>query len=244
MLTKKVMNDIRQHAEAEAPNECAGFVVMSGRKMKYMPVSNVAINPAEHVEVSQHDWVAAEEQGEIIRFIHSHAGDGCEPVASALDRSMCNETGVTWGIIAWPSCEYAEITPSEVPLLGRQFSLGGWDCYGLVMAYSAIQGVSLPDHRVTYPWWERGENRIMDNLEAAGFIVHDGPPVPGDAIIMQIGSEVPNHWAVYVGDGEIIHHMVNQVSCKAAYTPYFQQRTIATTRHKDMPDPEELKPWR
>lgn len=233
-MNEKIMAAIAAHAAAEYPRECCGLVIQIGRKLEYVPCKNHAQEPTEHYVMSDEDWADAEDRGEVIRTIHSHPGDGCRPIQSAIDRDACNASGVVMGIIAWPSGEYAEFQPVEEPLIGRKFSLGGNDCYGIVLAFHKAHGIDLIDCRVPYAWWERGENLIMDNYERAGFVRKDNLQ-PGDTLIMQIGAGMPNHWAVYLGDNVILHHMYNGLSHKCTYNEYLRGCTRLVVRHKDMP---------
>ena len=62
-------------------------------------------------------------------------------------------------------------------------------------------GIALHDYRVDYPWWERGENLYMDNWHDCGFREFDGPPMPGDMVIMQVSAPVANHAGILLEDG-------------------------------------------
>ncbi|MNC75892.1 NlpC/P60 family protein [compost metagenome] len=53
-------------------------------------------------------------------------------------------------------------------------------------------------------------------------------------IVMQIQAPEPNHAAVYIGDGLMIHHLHGRLSERAVYGGYWQERTILTLRHKEL----------
>jgi proteasome lid subunit RPN8/RPN11 len=151
------------------PRACAGGIPARVLRLRYPvwpspalhPIPNTHENPTEHFRIDGEHWANAEDEGTIIRVIHSHPGDGARPIPSDLDRQQCNNSGVVWGIYA-PDCdEYAEITPEAIPLIGRPFILGSHDCWGLIMDWHATQGVMLNDFRVDYPWWE---SQYPDNL--------------------------------------------------------------------------------
>jgi cell wall-associated NlpC family hydrolase len=150
---------------------------------------------------------------------------------------------VIWGIYSPDSDEYAEIMPEAVPLIGRPFILGSNDCWGLIMDWHAIQGVTLNDFRVDYPWWESQypDNLYFENWEREGFIECD--PAPGCMVIMQVDSDKWNHAGIITEEGELLHHLYGQPSCITPYARgYFKDRTMICVRHKDLP--QELKPWR
>ncbi|MBE0964221.1 C40 family peptidase, partial [Escherichia coli] len=46
----------------------------------------------------------------------------------------------------------------------------------------------------------------LDNMEATGFYrVPLTEAQPGDVLLCCFGSSVPNHAAIYCGDGELLH---------------------------------------
>lgn len=245
MLTKKVMGEIIAHMKAEAPNECCGLVVQVGRKQFYRPCTNVFTDPSgnrstmDSFAISDVEWMQAEEAGEIIRVIHSHP-DQLEPTASLADVNGCNGSGVVWGIIAGNG-EYTEIDPQEQPLRGRRFVLGVTDCYGLVMAWHALQGIKLRDFRVPYEWWTRGENLYMDNWYSAGFRECE-PNTPGAMVIMQIAADVPNHAGIFLPNNQLLHHTFGNLSDVIPFGGgYFRENVVKWVRHKDLP--EEISEW-
>ncbi|VTR60928.1 Uncharacterised protein [Serratia fonticola] len=89
-MQAEIMQAICEHAAAEYPNESCGFVVQNGRKARYLPCRNVAENALDNFVISPQEYAQAEDQGEIIRIIHSHPdvpvfdpiGDGSPAVRS------------------------------------------------------------------------------------------------------------------------------------------------------------------
>lgn len=244
MLTKKVMAAITAHMQTEAPHECCGLVIQKGRKMEYMPCLNVFHDPTGErttlntFAISDLAWMDAEEAGTIIRVIHSHPGH-LEPQPSAADIEGCNGSGITWGIIS--DSGYVEIDPVEAPLCGRRFVLGVSDCYGLIMAWHAKQGVILPDFRVPYEWWARGENLYMDNWYKTGFRECE-ENTPGAMVIMQISADVPNHAGIYLPGDQLLHHIYGSVSnCIPFKSGYFRENVVKWVRHKDLPG--DISSW-
>lgn len=251
-IGKKILESFKSHAQALAPDEACALVIQVGRKQKLIICENTFVDPegklktSDAFEISPEDWAEAEEQGDIIRVLHSHPGEGCTAQPSDMDKQQCNQSGVIWGIYAVESGEYSEIEPGGAPLIGRPFLLGSWDCYGLVMDWHKTQGVSLQDFRVPYPWWERGENLYMDNWKGAGF-VEVPPGTLGAMVIMQVEASVPNHAGIYVGENvhgipELLHHLYGQLSQVIPFkSGYFRERAVIWLKHKDL---TEVKSWR
>ena len=46
------------------------------------------------------------------------------------------------------------------------------------------------------------------------------------------GIEMPNHAAIYCGDGELLHHIPEQLSKRERYTDKWQRRTHSLWRHR------------
>jgi cell wall-associated NlpC family hydrolase len=97
-----------------------------------------------------------------------------------------------WHIVSWPEGDFRTISPRDaLPLIGRPFVLGHYDCWGLVMSYYWQEhGIELKDYRVDYPWWEDSypDNFYQDCWYECGFREIDGPLQPGDMVIMQVQS--------------------------------------------------------
>ncbi|WP_407232712.1 NlpC/P60 family protein [Escherichia coli] len=53
-----------------------------------------------------------------------------------------------------------------------------------------------------------------------------------DVLLCCFGSSVPNHAAIYCGDGELLHHIPEQLSKRERYTDKWQRRTHSLWRHR------------
>ncbi|KAA1958519.1 NlpC/P60 family protein, partial [Escherichia coli] len=76
-----------------------------------------------------------------------------------------------------------------------------------------LAGTEMPDFHREDDWWRHGQNLYLDNLEATGlYQVPLSAAQPGDVLLCCFGSSVPNHAAIYCGDGELLHHIPEQLS--------------------------------
>lgn len=240
------------HARAEYPREAVGLLVGE----EYVPCRNQARTPDSHFVLPAEDYADAEDRGEIRAVLHSHPDGG--RVASDADRVMCEESQLTWGIVALGEHEIAGdvwIAPCGyvAPLVGRQFSLGILDCYSLIRdCYRYPQSerdaagitewplpeIVLPDYPREGRWWEEGGDMYRDLFADAGFEQVHGEIQIGDVIIMQVGRDrkhgglvkVPNHAGVYIGGGRMLHHTENQLSTRIVYGGQWQERTRMVVR--------------
>lgn len=76
----------------------------------------------------------------------------------------------------------------------------------------------------------------MDRLNAEGFFQIKDEPKRGDIILMNIRSKVPNHAAVYLGNGQMLHHLHGKLSRTEPYGGMWAERTIYIVRHRDIPE--------
>lgn len=232
--------EIGEHAAAEYPNECCGLIVKVAGSVRYMQCRNIADEPdqRDRFVIDPAQYAEAEDAGEILAVVHSHPDASANP--SESDRVMCEESGLPWLIMGWPSGVTKIVNPCgyEAPLVGRGFAHGVLDCYTLVRDYYARKcGIDLPDFPRSNLWWDRGENLYMQQFEKAGFVRVDGPPQLHDGLIMQVLAPVPNHAGVYVRDNVLLHHLYGRPSEETTYRGgYFERATVCVVRHRSLLD--------
>ncbi|WP_281099509.1 C40 family peptidase, partial [Klebsiella pneumoniae] len=125
----------------------------------------------------------------------------------------------------------------ELPLLERPFVLGHYDCWGLVMSYfRQTHGIELHDYRVDYPWWEKEypDNFYQDCWYECGFREFDGPPQPGDMVIMQVQADKWNHAGILLEGNMLLHHLYGHLSKRVPYGGYWLDRTMKIVRYHSL----------
>jgi proteasome lid subunit RPN8/RPN11 len=224
-----------EHARAEYPREACGLLVIRKGREVYARCRNIGVGTDQFV-IHPEDYAAADIQGEIVGVVHSHPGMSPEP--SQADRVACEASGLPWHIVGFPSEDWVRIEPTGfvAPLVGREWSHGVLDCYSLVRDwFRSERGVLLPNFARFDDWWKRGENLYLDNFAQVGFEVINSADLrslqPGDCFLMQVASPVPNHAAVYLGDGLILHHLQGRLSSRDVYGGYWQKVTTHTLRY-------------
>ncbi|OEZ02329.1 MULTISPECIES: C40 family peptidase [Stenotrophomonas] len=235
---------MQAHAVAEYPRECCGLVVATSNGETYVPCRNLAETPSEHFRLPADDYAAAEDLGEVLAVVHSHPNAVATP--SDADRTMCEASGLRWHILsvglddhgAPAAADLQSIEPNGylAPLVGRQFVHGVLDCYTLVRDFYARElGVRLNQYERQDDWWNKGQDLYsMDRLLAEGFQPITGELQRGDMILMQIRSAVPNHAGVYLGDGQMLHHMHGRLSERVPYGGMWAERTRYIVRHREV----------
>lgn len=235
-FSPKIKMAIFEHAKDEYPKECCGVVTQKGRVQKYHRIDNIHDDPENHFEMHHQQYVDASESGAVIGIAHSHTGDGATTLPSAHDSCMCNEFEIPYIIVSLPEGDLRIVEPEIRPLTGRPWSLGSYDCYGLIMAWHKEQGIELTDFRLPFEWWkdEHKENLYLDNYLNEGFIETGKDPEPGDMVIMQIQSNKWNHAGIYLGGNKILHHLFGKLSSIDIYSGWYQSKTVMVCRHKDL----------
>jgi len=220
------------HAQEAFPRESCGLLVIRKGREVYWPCRNIGVGTDQFV-LHPEDYAQADEQGQIVAVVHSHTGLPCTP--SQADRVACEASGLPWHIVSIPNGEWTSLEPTGyvAPLVGREWSHGVLDCYALVRDwFRAERGIDLPNFARFDDWWKRGQNLYLDNFAQAGFAVVEPDELQtGDCLLMQVASPVPNHAAVYLGDGLILHHLQGRLSSREVYGGYWQKITTHTLRY-------------
>ena len=227
------MNDIIQavlaHATEVQPNECCGLVVERDGVQQYVRCENIASNPQERFVIAPEDYAEAEDEGEIVMIAHSHVFINPEP--SEADRSGCEASSLPWLIVNYPLGTHTLTYPSgfKAPLIGRQFCKGTQDCYALVRDWFAQEkGVELPDYVRPETWVEDGNSILVDNFKAFGFEeITLSEMQEGDCILFQVAATIPNHCAVYIGNNQIMHQVLDRLSSRDVSGEFWRK----TSRH-------------
>jgi proteasome lid subunit RPN8/RPN11 len=233
ILEDKIKAEFEAHAKHDAPQEACGLLIIRKGKQHYHPAKNLAIGTDNFI-IDPKDYEEADRQGEIVGVIHSHPKTSSKP--SQADLVSCEASNLPWFIYAVAADHWNRIEPSgyQAPLVGRQWSHGVLDCYAIIRDwYKQELNIDLLDFHRSDLWWERGQNLYIENFEKAGFKRIDPELLDrGDGILMTVNSKVPNHAAVYLGDGVILHHVQGRLSTRDVYGGYWQKNTIAVVRYE------------
>ena len=200
------LDDFKQHRDSEYPNECVGILDSDDN---YIRCTNTHPCPEENYRLD----------GKVLfthnvkAICHSHTNNNIHP--------SYDDTAV---MVSMPQYEYYILINDRLiqysrdnptPLLGREFVHYTADCYGLIRDYYYTMGIILKEYPRSYKWWENGQDVYRDGIASSGFVlVTDGTIIEGDCLLMQINAPVPNHAAVYIGDGSIIQHFCDRLSRK------------------------------
>jgi hypothetical protein len=118
-------------------------------------------------------------------------------------------------------------------LENRPFLHGLFDCYTLIRDYYKRNfDLYLPTNiQRNWEWWAQGENLYVDNAKDYSF-EEVSDIQKHDVLIMKIGSSMPNHGAVYLGEGKILHHLAGRFSTIQDLTLSYKQKIAVIYRNK------------
>ena len=234
-ITDKVRDWIRVTAMMSRTEEVCGVVIRTQDfRTHFLPMENVSENSKETFEISQKDWVDAESIGEIVAIVHSHPNG--EPFLSGADRQMQIQTGLPWILAVGGRLKQFRCCPH---LRGRVFEYGKADCGALIRDAFMLMGVDLPDHKRGDIDDDAEHEYLRKHFERVGFVrVSDGLR-GGDVILTSYGGHA-NHAALYLGDGQILHHAYNQLSRREPFNQWWSERVHSVWRLPEF-EPEMLQ---
>jgi proteasome lid subunit RPN8/RPN11 len=212
----------RQHAMAAYPHESCGGVTEDG----YIAFRNVAGEPEKHFDCSE-EMAPVYTAGRLLALIHSHPDGPLAPSPHDIAQQMAMD--IPWGIVA--ATANAALDPyfwgesiEPPPLEGRDFRYGPsgtdgrGDCAAIVRDWYRIhRDIRLPEFPREDGFWKAGVDFYRRSMHEAGFarvlIPLSVEPQIGDVALLRLRSPAePNHAAVYVGGGLILHHFQNRLS--------------------------------
>lgn len=234
-MTEETIVQIRAHAEREYPRECCGLIIIERGREVYWPCRNLATE-ADRFDIHEKDYADAEDAGDVLAIVHSHPN--IAPTPSQADLVACEQSGLPWVIVSWPTGEIHEFAPTGyvAPLVGRVFAYGVLDCYSLCKDYYQREcGITLPPVEHRNNWWLMGQDLYLEHFTAQGFIQIEQQELrKHDAILMQVSKSTTNHAAIYLGDGIILHHPMNRLSGREVWGGYWQKISTRFLRHKEL----------
>ncbi len=201
-------SNILAHARRCAPAESCGFVISTPEGERYIPCVNISAEPEAYFRIAPEDWLRAEMQGEIVALVHSHPGG--LPWLSEADRRLQIKSALSWWLVCRGEIHKFRCVPH---LTGRRFEHGVTDCYTLFRDAYHLAGIDMPDFEREDDWWRNGQNLYLDNMAVTGFYrVPLSSAQAGDILLCCFGASVANHAAIYCGNGELLHHLPEQLS--------------------------------
>lgn len=126
-------------------------------------------------------------------------------------------------------------------LIDRPFFWGHQDCLSLFRQfYQENFGIEITNYARPTDWSSDQIDLMRLCYEREGFqMVTDWRPSelrPGDVLCMAIGERNANHFAIYLGNDELIHHLYGRRSTKEVFRDFWRNSICFILRHPAVPD--------
>ena len=245
-MTNDLLEEMHRIGALRFPNEACGFVVKTQKdKSALIESRNDSPYPNSEFLINPDEYLRAEELGEIIGVWHTHTNGNIEP--SDADLASCEATGVTWymcnvskkpdGSFGYSPLRVFSPHGYQKEYVGRPYVFGVFDCWTLCRDYYKREfGIELNDYpRIEDYWLKPDLNFFATKWEETGLVDASGQDFQrGDILFFQTdNSGNPNHSAIYIGDGLILHHCYARLSRREMYGGYWLKHTVKHLRHKN-----------
>lgn len=126
-------------------------------------------------------------------------------------------------------------------LINQPFCWGKHDCFSLVRAFYAENfGIQITNYARPTNWSSETLDLPRLCYEREGFEMYTDWKVkdlrPGDLLLMAISDTAANHFAIYVGDNMIIHHLYGRISSSETFRDFWRNSVCYMLRHPAVPD--------
>lgn len=246
LVKDKLAEFVRECGIKRYPNEACGLVYSDDKgKPHFVECKNASISPQHHFLIDPNEYLQVCELGEVVACWHTHCET--EPVASSADKQGCKNTQVPWLIGAifkdgdkfnFKGLTLVEVDDGfEMPLLGRPYSFGVFDCFSLMRDYYKRElDIELPELPRCERVWTSEPDYMAKMAEKRFDLVRmpeGATPQIGDLFFIQTGLEGADHIGIYLGDDRILHQMRDRLSRRDIYGgSYWQEHTLSHWRHK------------
>ncbi len=208
---------IKAHALAEYPNECCGII----KGGQYYEQKNIHNRPLNNFKMKDTLLTA-----DVEAIVHSHTNGRNWP--SAMDLRGQYQSKRPWVIACCDGKVVGDLFifgGEPPPLIGRPFRFGVSDCYTLIRDYYKEKL-----GRIFRPFFYDGSLNPHDyaglyerHLLEYGF-TQKSMPQKHDILTFTIGG-VNAHAGIYLGDGQLLHHLEGRLSRMESAQNWFKNIT-------------------
>lgn len=231
-VLNKLDKEIVSYLLEKYPEEGCGVIINERGRLVWAPCENVAEDKEVSFVLNSSQYIKAHLRGTIEAIVHSHVNSSADP--SEADKATSEFLRTPYIIYSVPDAEKVEYIPKSFEkekLLGREYEFGVNDCYSFARDYyKQEKNISLPVLDFQDNWWEKGLNYFDDYFEQFGFKEVQSPE-KHDAVLFSVRSHIPNHCAIYLGEGVIAHHAENRLSCKESIYPFWAKHITRYLRY-------------
>ena len=243
-LETTVKESIKRHALNEVPKECCGLIIEDKGAEQIYPCRNSSEKPAKHFSINPSDYVKASVRGKIKAVYHSHNSENEKFSVNDMFNSRAHKLNYILYNTVKDSFSFFDFKKNKTFLYNRIFKIGKSDCYTIVKEYYQNLGIKLDgENTLGNDWYKENPNLISElfklNKTNPNLPIVELPPdsqlKEHDVIVFEfIKGAGPNHVAVYLGDGNMIHHPRNRYPCIETLNPIYKKKMYKIYRHEGL----------
>lgn len=234
-MNTHIKREICELARSNPLEEVCGFILapFDGFDAKVWPCANIAENKAEEFEIDTKEYLKVHAAGQIFGLYHSHP----TPAGfSEADLECAEEMAIPFYLFDVQGDEWHEYLPStyQPAIEGARWILGFQDCFEIVRRYYRnTYKIYIGDYDRDESFCHEEQNVIMDNFEKEGFkIVPKESLKLHDVILFRTDKALPQHFGIYLGGQQFLHHMQNGFSCQQLLNGKWLNRILYVLRRK------------
>lgn len=234
---------IQQEVLKEYPKEAVFAVIAPDNVIK---LDNIHSEPNDYFAINEAEFDSLN----AIALIHSHTynlraipdefhGRRVDfRMPSQMDMKAQMLLDIEFGILSCDGTCVSEILwypDLDAEMLGQEYISGVHDCYSIIRRYYwQNYKVLLDENPRDFLWFESNPNKYAEDFKKFGWYEVSLDQIePGDMLIIRIGH-YESHSGMYIGDGQFIHHLTDQLSRREDISKWLK-RITRVTRHKDKP---------
>ncbi|GEM_PF-1711277 len=230
-----VPEDIIQHITDSAPDMICGVLSQDGNNSGFRPCVNASPAP-EQGAIMDADFLRTLRQSHEITHVICSVPDALSHDVSDY-QAMSDRDGLPYLLVLWPGLRSLTIFPQTEPdYENRPYIYGQYDCYSLIRDYLLREkGIALNDYPREVYFLGSGNNIFEVQAPEEGFVkIEDTSLQAGDILVFNLPSTRLQHSAVYIGNGQMLHHLPPGLSCREAYSEKWEKRTSSVWRHNNL----------
>lgn len=226
-LTDNIKAQIKEHALAELPKECCGYVLDNGEVIK---AKNISENPKERFEIDLKSYLKAEGKSKICYHSHDDNGD-----FSDYDKLISEGHKIPMLMYCIKNDTFNIYNPKGYinNYTGRAFKIGQQDCLSLIRNYYEKElNIQLKDYPRNQEWLENPANDYEINYTKEGFSKVDSFKKHDMILFKFPNQKFASHAGVYLGNDSFLHHLRDSISNIEKYSGVYKRITFACLRHE------------
>jgi cell wall-associated NlpC family hydrolase len=230
-MNKTIQDQIRKTVGSNKETESCGLLVEKDCLIKVFPCLNIAKEKKHNFTINPKDYLRATCLGKIIACYHTHVNE----VISFSMKDRLNTQILKLPFICYhvPTDTFYEIKDNTFEYLSHYFELGVHDCYTLVRDYYLVElGFTLPEIKNYNDLFSNFEANLKNLYEKNGITTVALDQIKKHDILLFnfYNTVTPPHFAVYLGNGFILHHPRNGFPQITKLSPFLLKKLICGLR--------------